>query len=152
MPTPLHISSAHALSALLQSVHCDPNPPIRLPSSHANRSRPILGLRSVALRPRVNMLSTAVIRLYAHEVADLSRCRILAQTAIEMDRTREQSLLSFWDDDEAQMQRGTERKFERVLQLYDFLKQLPLALTAHASKKRETDRVDVPLQPRTPSA
>lgn len=38
---PAHTSSAHALSALLQSVHCDPNSPIRLPSSHANRTRPI---------------------------------------------------------------------------------------------------------------
>ena len=102
--------------------------------------------------PKVDMLSTDLIRRYAHEVADLSRCRILAQTAIEMGRTREQSLLSFWDDDEAQMQRGTERKLERVLQLHDFSNRLPLALTAHASQKRGADRVDVPLQPRTPSA
>lgn len=41
------------------------------------------------------MLSTAVIRLYAHEVAGLSWCHILAQAAIEMVRTRGQSLLSF---------------------------------------------------------
>lgn len=44
--------------------------------------------------PKLDMLSTAVIRLHAQEVADLSRCRILAQTAIAMDRTREQNLLS----------------------------------------------------------
>lgn len=52
MPTPLRTSFAHASSALLQSVHCDSNSPIRLLSSHANRSRPIWGLRSVALSPR----------------------------------------------------------------------------------------------------
>jgi hypothetical protein len=58
------------------------------------------------------MLSMAMIRLYAHEVADLSLCRILAQTAIVMDRTREQILLRSWDGDEPQMQRGSEHKFE----------------------------------------
>lgn len=40
------------------------------------------------------MLSTSVIRLYAHEVADLSRSRIFAQTAIAMKKTREQDLIS----------------------------------------------------------
>lgn len=45
------------------------------------------------------MLPTAVIRLYAHEVANMSWCRILASVA--MDKTREQSLLSFGGDDEA---------------------------------------------------
>ena len=39
---------------------------------------------------KLDMRSATVIRLSAHEVAYGSRCRILAQTAINMDRSSEQ--------------------------------------------------------------
>lgn len=52
-----------------------------------------LGAPQRGPEPKVGMRSTAVIRLHAHEVADLSLCRILAQTAITAKRTREQILI-----------------------------------------------------------
>lgn len=95
MPTPLHISFARAF------VCTPPVSALRSQFSNSPASKSCepeaahLGAPQRGPEPKLGMLSTAVIRLYAHDVADLSRCRILAQTAIEVDKTREQNLLSF---------------------------------------------------------
>jgi len=112
MPTPLH-------TFFCPCIIC--NPPVSALRYQFSNSPVVkscepepahLGAPQHGPEPKANMLSMAMIRLYAHEVADLSLCRILAQTAIVMDRTREQILLRSWDGDEPQMQRGSEHKFE----------------------------------------
>lgn len=74
---------------LHSSSQCTAIPDLQFAGS-CEPEQPHLGAPLRGPELKVEMLSTAVIRLYAHEVADLSRCRILAQAAITLERTREQ--------------------------------------------------------------
>lgn len=112
MPTPLRISPAHAFG-------CTPSVKalgFQFSNSPAGKScepePACLGAPQNEPEPKVVVRSTAVIRLYAHEVADLARSLILAQTAIAIEVARR--LCSASDEMRLTMQRGTERQFERA--------------------------------------
>ena len=112
MPTPLRISPAHAFG-------CTPSVKalgFQFSNSPAGKScepePACLGAPQNEPEPKVVVRSTAVIRLYAHEVADLARSLILAQTAIAIEVARR--LCSASDGMRLTMQRGTERQFERA--------------------------------------
>lgn len=109
---------------------------------------PHLGAPQHGLEPKVDMLSTAVIRLYAHEVADLPRSRIFAQTAIAMEQTRGQDLRNFQCDEEDHATWNRE-EIRTSIAVAPLLKTFPPCVDSARSAARDGERIvdDVPLHP-----